>query len=104
MIIRAQPIRSGLGDALDDIINGTDGGDGGSTDSSPSWWDRINQTANTQASHDIITGIFSLFGGKTAPRTTGTGTGLHTSTGFPWGYAIAGAGALGLGYLLLRKR
>lgn len=103
MIIRARPVGSGLGDALDDIINGTDGGDGGG-DSSPSWWDRVNQTANTQASHDVITGIFSLFGGKTAARTTGTGTGLHTSSGFPWGYAIAGAGALGLGYLLLRKR
>lgn len=102
MILRAPS----MGDALDDIINGTDGGAADTGGSELGWWDKLNQTANTQGANSIISGIFSLFGGKTNPGPAGyprsyAGGG---SAGFPWGYVALGAGVLGVGFLVLRKR
>lgn len=104
MIIRAP----GLGDALDDILNGSDGGSSdsssGSSDGS-SWWDKLNQTADTKGANSVISGVFSLFGGKT---NTGTAAsypkGYTAASAFPWGYVAAGAGVLAVGYLVLHKR
>lgn len=101
MIIRAP----GLGDALDDIMNGSDGGSSAG-DSGGSWWDKLNQTADTKGANTLISGVFSLFGGKT---NSGAAAGSYpkgytTSAGIPWGYLAAGAGVLAVGYLALHKR
>lgn len=98
MIIRAP----GLGDALDDVLAGSDGG---SSDTSGSWWDKLNQTADTKGANTLISGVFSLFGGKTNPGSS-SGYQPHpsASSGFPWGMVAAGAGVLAVGYLVLHKR
>ena len=101
MIIRAP----GLGDSLDDILNGSDGGSSSTEADSGSWWDKLNQTADTKGANSIISGVFSLFGGRTnSGGPAGYPKAYAASSGIPWGYLAAGAGVLAVGYLALHKR
>lgn len=93
---------SGLGDAVDDVLNGSVGdGEGGNTGFD---W---NSALNSTGLNTIASGIFNLFGAKTSTGRTSTGSPSKSSSSSstsPWVWVAGGAAALGIFALVARKK
>ncbi len=91
-------VRRGMG------MGGMGFGDG--EDDSSSWGaDDVVGLANSSGANSVVSGIFSLFGGKTSTgRTSSSGGGVAKPATSPWLYAAGAVGVLGVGYLLLRHK